>query len=146
MIERSSQVMSKNLPQSGLCFPKIMKFQFQLKTKNCCHRFIKHHNQKKLCHYPKVYKQNNITRVASYLPKVSRKLLAVTAANSETPRPCICASKCLSDHPTMCQGWAGHRVRNSDSTSIYYYKIRELKKTFKFDSGNPNYLPEVSFK
>ena len=40
----------------------------------------------------------------------------------------------------------GHRARNSDSTSIYYYEIRELKKTFKFNSGNPNYLPEVSFK
>ena len=40
----------------------------------------------------------------------------------------------------------GHRARNSDSTSIYYYEIRELKKTFKFNSGNPNYLPKVSFK
>ena len=27
----------------------------------------------------------------------------------------------------------GHRARNSDSTSIYYYEIRELKKTFKFN-------------
>ena len=40
----------------------------------------------------------------------------------------------------------GHRDRNSDYTSIHYYIIRELKKTFKFNSGNPNYLPEVSFK
>ena len=36
--------------------------------------------------------------------------------------------------------------RNSDSTSTYYYEIRELKKTFKFNSGNLNYLPEVSFQ
>ena len=46
----------------------------------------------------------------------------------------------------LAHGRPGHRARNSDSTSIYYYKIRELKKTFKFNSGNPNYLPKVSFK
>ena len=40
----------------------------------------------------------------------------------------------------------GHRARNSDSTSIHYYDIRELKKTFKFNSGISNYLPEVSLK
>ena len=40
----------------------------------------------------------------------------------------------------------GHLAGNSDSTSIHYYEIRELKKNFKFFSGNPNYFPEVSFK
>ena len=38
----------------------------------------------------------------------------------------------------------GHREGNSDSTSIHYDEIRE--ETFKFNSGNLNYLPEVSFK
>ena len=33
---------------------------------------------------------------------------------------------------------SGHLARKSDSTSIHYYEIRELKKTFKFNSSNPN--------
>ena len=40
--------------------------------------------------------------------------------------------------PELASPWppgaaVGHRARNSDSTSIYYYEIRELKKTFKFN-------------